>query len=226
MIGVLMLNTHFPRFVGDIGNPQSFSSPPIYQVVEMADVGSIVTDNELPAEMIDELVYGAKELQKKGAHIIGTSCGFLASAQQAIQQAVDIPVLCSSLLLIPVLRTMFGADAHIGVLTFDANKLGPRHFQNHLDEHISIHGLDQNSHWYQCISSSSTEMDADTAGADSIQVAEDCLNKAPQTKVLLLECTNLSPWKSAIKKQFHLPVFDLIDTLEWIASSSMTKCDT
>ena len=35
-LGVLMLDTRFTRFVGDIGNPQSYSEPTLFEVVRGA----------------------------------------------------------------------------------------------------------------------------------------------------------------------------------------------
>ncbi len=41
-LGVIMLDTRFPRVPGDIGNPQSFDIPVRYEVVKQATVLRVV----------------------------------------------------------------------------------------------------------------------------------------------------------------------------------------
>lgn len=43
LLGILMLNTRFPRPPGDIGNPETWPFPVRYEVVEPATVGRVVT---------------------------------------------------------------------------------------------------------------------------------------------------------------------------------------
>ena len=40
-LGVVMLNTRFPRLPGDIGNPETFSFPVVYRRVEAATVAAL-----------------------------------------------------------------------------------------------------------------------------------------------------------------------------------------
>ena len=82
MIGVLMLDTVFPRLIGDIGNPESFSSQTIYETVIGADVSRIVSKQPADAQTIDAFIAAGRVLQQRGATVIGTSCGFLASVQE------------------------------------------------------------------------------------------------------------------------------------------------
>ena len=44
-LGILMLNTKFPRIPGDIGNPESFSFPVRKKAVENANPDSVVFHN-------------------------------------------------------------------------------------------------------------------------------------------------------------------------------------
>jgi len=216
VIGILMLNTRFPRLPGDIGNQHSFAEPPLYARVDDASVSAVVSDKKIDGALLDQCIQSALELQSSGATVIGTSCGFLANVQHDIQQCLNVPFISSSLLLVPIIRTMFGHNVRIGVLTFDAAKLGPSHFNGELNSHISIHGLDQSGPWYQCIAGNHEQMDEGLAGIDAMDVAARCIQAHPDTKVLLIECTNLSPWKNQMRTRFGLPVFDLVDALEWV----------
>ena len=108
MIGIIMLKTKFPRLLGDIGNPDTFKQQPIYVEVDIATVSTVVRKSGVNSQVLEAMVCAAKKLESNGARVIGTSCGFLSSIQQEIQQAVSVPVVCSSLLLIPMIRAVFG----------------------------------------------------------------------------------------------------------------------
>ncbi len=92
VLGVLMLDTNFPRPVGDIGNPASFDHPVIYRRLPGAIVSRIVTDRPLADELVDHFIEQARALEKDGATLITTSCGFLFPLQSRIQAAVSVPV--------------------------------------------------------------------------------------------------------------------------------------
>ena len=48
-LGIIMLNTRFPRVVGDIGNPKTFAFPVRYRIVEQATVDQVVREDGLSA---------------------------------------------------------------------------------------------------------------------------------------------------------------------------------
>ncbi|NKB76411.1 MAG: hypothetical protein GKR96_05035 [Gammaproteobacteria bacterium] len=236
MIGILMLNTQFPRVIGDIGNPETFDRQALYYQVDQAVVDNIVSDQALPDSLVDQFVKGAKKLEKQGATVLGTSCGFLASSQSRIQAHIDIPIITSSLVLIPTLRTFFGTKTGIGVLTFDADKLGPSHIDTKpntdtsssvsassiVTPAINIGGLPKDGELYQCIKKNRLTLDLDLAWQDVHNTAKLLIDTHPETTLLLIECTNISPYKDQLRAAFGLPVFDLVDALKWVKQSSLS----
>ncbi len=76
LIGILMLETKFPRIKGDIGNPDTFSFPVLYQTVNGASPQKVVID--AGAGLIENFIDAGKKLVVRGAKAITTSCGFLA----------------------------------------------------------------------------------------------------------------------------------------------------
>ena len=216
MIGIIMLDTHFPRIAGDIGNPDSFPFPVIYEYVAQAQVANVVSTQPLSNDVALACTRAAERLQARGATLIGTSCGFLAAVQSRLQAAVSCPVLSSSLLLIPLLRAMYGQNAAIGVLTFDADQIGEHHFNGNYDNDVFIEGLPKTGALYSTIANDAMELDESQALANTVNTARVLLSRAPQTRVFLLECTNLSPYKAELRQQFGLPVFDLVDALTWM----------
>ncbi len=75
-LGLVMLKTRFPRLVGDIGNPATFPFETLTREVEAATVASVVTDEEISPEVERGILAAAVELERAGASLITTSCGF------------------------------------------------------------------------------------------------------------------------------------------------------
>lgn len=94
-LGVIMLDTRFPRVLGDIGNPQSFDFPVRYEVVKQATVSRVVRPHTPQASLREPFLRAARRLADAGVCAITTSCGFLSPYQSALEQAVA--VLASSL---------------------------------------------------------------------------------------------------------------------------------
>ncbi len=223
MIGVLMLNTRFPRWPGDIGNASSFEHPVLYDTIPAAVVDTIVKDAKPERQIVGSFIESGIKLADQGATVIGTSCGFMASVQNEIAEKLPVPFISSSLILLPILKSLFGQGAQIGVLTFDSNRLGQCHFPDSIpvdDPTISVSGLDHDCHWFQCINNNLEQADKVQARVDVFNLVESCLQKNPDIAAILLECTNLSPWKTEIQSKFKRPVFDLVSALEWVYRST------
>src|SRR5690349_10631708 len=124
-IGILMLDTRFPRIPGDMGNAQTFPFPVRYQRVTGADPDRVVrrgAEGLLPA-----FVEGAQALEREGVGAITTNCGFLVKYQREMAAAVKVPVFTSSLLLVPLVHRMLPAGQRVGILTVNSTALGPEH---------------------------------------------------------------------------------------------------
>ncbi len=220
MIGIIKLNTNFPRLPGDIGNENSFALPVEYETVESATVDCVVSDQPPSDLLIQKFIEAAKRLEQEGAVVIGTSCGFLSSTQTLLQNAVAVPVLTSSLILIPTLRSFFGENVKIAVLTFDELTLSSKHLLVDSDQNIVIHGLPKKGHLYKCIKDDQATLDPHAALREVLECANSAIAKHSDLDLFLLECTNLSPYKMEIRQHLEKPVFDLVDALLWVAGAS------
>src|SRR5439155_9376685 len=74
-VGILLLETRFPRIPGDLGNAETWPFPVLYKVVPGASPGRVVCDK---AQGLLDVFFAAAELVCIGADGITTSCGFLA----------------------------------------------------------------------------------------------------------------------------------------------------
>lgn len=114
-IGVLCLESLFPKPRGHVRNPRTFDFPVVCRVVEGVDIPKLLFNPQ--PELIQPFIDAAIKLEKDGVKAITGSCGFLARFQSQLAEAVKVPVFVSSLLQIPLVRLMHGASAKIGVLT-------------------------------------------------------------------------------------------------------------
>ena len=220
VLGVLMLDTNFPRPVGDIGNPASFDHPVIYRRLPGAVVSRIVTDQPLPGELVDLFIGEARALAQDGATVISTSCGFLFPLQDRLQAEVNVPVVTSALCILPVLRNKFGTDTPIGILTFDAARLSPHHIPD--DGPLIIEGLESHDHLYRVIADDLTELDQDQAGNNIVDAMNRLHSRDPLLQAVVLECTNLPPYRDKVMKNNGFFIFDIHDTIKHLQNTDKT----
>ncbi|MDH2431905.1 hypothetical protein QCD60_04970 [Pokkaliibacter sp. MBI-7] len=216
-LGVIMLNTHFPRLPGDVGNPQTFAFPSQYVRVQTATVDRVISAQGVQPDVAEAILQAAIQLEQQGVELIVTSCGFLGELQGTIESHTHTPLLSSSLMLVPLLRNVFGRQARLGVLTFDSRKLKPLHFNGHHDQWIDIEGIEGGQELHRVISQDLPALDPQRAEADVLAAVDRLLHHKPAA--LLLECTNLSPYIEAIRQHSGLPVFDLIQAIHWLLAA-------
>ena len=99
-LGVLMLDTRFPRLPGDVGHADAFGVPTSWRIVNGAWPDQIVQSAAglRAGRVVPAFVQVVRNLEKAGARTITTSCGFLVLLQKELQAAVKVPVITSSLL--------------------------------------------------------------------------------------------------------------------------------
>lgn len=208
-LGVIMLDTRFPRLPGDIGNPASFDVPVIYRRVAGATVAAVVVAGPPPPPVIQGILTAARGLDRDGVSVIATSCGFLGAVHERLQAAVATPVASSSLMLLPELRRRHGPGRPIGILTFDAARLSPRHFGPWRDDAVIVEGVATDDVLYRTIAEDRPELDGETAREEVIAAARRLLARAPDIPALVMECTNFSPYRAAVAAAIDRPVYDI-----------------
>jgi len=222
-IGVLMLDTQFPRIPGDIGN--NFSYPGVhlrYKMVKNA-LGSKICTPEPDPEMIKPFIEAAKELEAEGCKAITTSCGYLLAFQEVLAKSVNIPVFTSGIMLVPLVRTMMGPEAKIAILTERPWNLNPAHFPKigfdvNTDKNIVISGMREGSAFPALFIDNNLEEDEEVLRDCMLLMAKDTMEKHPDTKAIVFECTNFGPWTKDVSDYTGVPVFGINQLLEFVAS--------
>ncbi|MEP1651724.1 MAG: aspartate/glutamate racemase family protein [Paracoccaceae bacterium] len=222
-IGVLCLESHFPKPPGHIKNPSSLSFPVLYEMIDGIPVPDLL-NNPTP-DLLGPFLEGAKKLEREGVRAITGSCGFLALFQRELAAAVDIPVFASSLIQVPLAFQMSGASAPVGILTADAAALTDAHFKavGAGDIPIAVQGLEDSAEFAEVILKyQRTAMDTDLIEAEVMDAARKLMTQAPNIRSLVLECTDLPPYASRLQHELRLPVFDLT-TLATMAHNVVSR---
>jgi len=222
-LGILMLDTRFPRIPGDIGNARTFPFPVRYLKVEGASPKRVVEEGA-PA-LLDPFIAAARELEAEGVEAITTSCGFLVLFQKELAAAVSIPVFTSSLLQIPFLFSLFGGKGKIGVMTARASSLGSRHFDQcgASGLPLAVAGMDDSPEFTRVFLEkgdidSVPCLDRGKAETELRSVARRLVDRHPDINFIVLECTNMPPFRKAIQESCGRPVFDIVTLAGYIHS--------
>jgi aspartate/glutamate racemase len=219
LIGIIMLDTVFPRIPGDIGNPDTFSFPVLYKVVKGANSQRVVIDAD--PLLLQPFIQAARSLESEGVKAIATSCGFLALFHQELAAAVDIPVVTSSLLQVHLLRNILDKNKKIGVITALSQALTPKHLAGvGLESHpLIVFGMDRTKEFRAVFVEGKKDVDIDKCRQEILSVAEELVLSDPDIGAIVLECTNMPPFSKAIQDRVALPVFDVVTLINYTYSS-------
>lgn len=204
VLGVLMLDTRFLRTPGDIGCADTWQRagiPVRFVRIDGASARRVVQQQD-PA-LLAPFVAAAQALAADGARLITTSCGFLAGWQAELQAAVPVPVLSSSLLACAGL-------AAPGIVTFDATSLHPGLLARAgVPAGTPVQGLAPGCELQRRILADETGLDLQQAEADVVQAARALVVAHPGVRQIVLECTNMPPYRAAVAAATGRAVVDL-----------------
>lgn len=194
-VGILMLDTRFPRPPGDVGHVETWQAMglrPLFRVVPGAVPDEIVHTQPHP-DWLNAFIQAGLELVAKGAQVLTTSCGFLARHQEALQSVFSIPVITSGLLWCRQLNAA-------GILTFDAQRLGaPELSGAGVAKGTPVVGVSPHGEFYRRIMGNDTQMDLKLAEQDVVAAALELVRRHPEVRHIVLECTNMPPYAAAIR---------------------------
>ena len=206
-LGVLMLETRFPRPPGDVGNARTYARagiPVRFVTVQGASPARVVQQGD--AALLQPFLDAALRLQEEGAAMITTSCGFLAAWQHELAQAVRVPVVTSSLLQVAGLP-------HAGIVTIAAASLRPEVLAGAgVPPGTPVQGVAPGSEFHRAILGNEETMDLAQAERDVVDAALGLVDRHPGLTDIVLECTNMPPYREAVARATRRRVHD-IETL-------------
>jgi Asp/Glu/hydantoin racemase len=209
-VGVLMLDTRFPRIPGDMGNATTFPFPVRYHRVTGAAPDLVVRKG---AEgLLDAFVEGARCLEREGVGAVTTNCGFLVKFQRQMAAAVGVPVFTSSLLLVPLVQRLLAPGRRVGIMTVNAPSLTAEHLAGAgigPEIPLTVIGMETEKEFTRVLLDDELELDVEAARAEHRRVARRLLDQHHDVGAIVLECTNMPPYADDIRRETGLPVFDI-----------------
>ena len=193
-VGILMLDTRFPRIPGDMGNAATFPFPVRYQRVDGAAPDLVVRRGA--AGLLPAFVEGARRLEREGVGAITTNCGFLVKFQRELAGAVAVPVFTSSLLLVPLVHRLLPPGRRVGIMTVNALRLDPGALRRRPASATSRSrspGMENEKEFTRVLLGNEMVLDVDAAREEHVRVARRLVEEHPDVGAIVLECTNMPP---------------------------------
>lgn len=219
MIGIILLDTCFPRLPCDIGNPATFPFPVLYEKVDGALPSRVVRKRD--PSLLLPFIEAAKTLERRGATAITTSCGFLAIWQKEMASAVRVPLFTSSLIQIPWAYELVGRRGRIGILTAERDSLTIDHLKGVRAEGVPsvIRGMKPDGEFHRIYVSNSPDLNYPKVEREVAQEASELVKEHSDISALVLECTNMAVFRKALRETLKIPVFDILTLTHYIHSS-------
>ncbi|MCZ6838569.1 MAG: aspartate/glutamate racemase family protein [Alphaproteobacteria bacterium] len=217
-VGILMLDTQFPRVPGDMGNALTWPFPVHYKIVRGASPDQVVRRN---AEgLLPDFIAAARELVADGADGITTNCGFLSLFQVELAHAVNVPVVASALMQVPLLQAILPPGQRIGIITISHAALTQEHLKcANVPLDTPIIGTDGGRELSRVILDDEPELNTELARQDMIDAARTLIEEHGDIGAILLECTNMVPYAADLRREFGLPIFSIYTFVTWFQSA-------
>jgi Asp/Glu/hydantoin racemase len=216
-VGILMLETQFPRIHGDMGNAATWDFPVQYRVVDGATPERVVRGN--PAELTDRFIAAGRDLVRAGCDGITTTCGFLSLIQEDVRSALGVPVATSSLMQVPMVQALLPAGKRCGVITISATSLGVEHLMAAgAPADTPIVGTQDGRCMTRQILADRPEMDFAACRLDMIDAGKAMMRQHSDVGAIVLECTNMAPYARDLRKVTGLPVYSIYSFISWFQS--------
>jgi hypothetical protein len=212
-LGILMLDTQFPRILGDVGNADTWPFPVRYATVPGATPQAVVCEDLEP--FVEDFIAAGRDLVTEGCIGIATTCGFLALIRPRLTQALSVPVAASALEQAALIQAMLPPDQRVGVLTISAASLTPQHLEvAGVPEGTPVIGMEGTAFAASILENKDT-LDVPLARQEMVRAAQRLVTENPAVGAIILECTNMVPYAPDIAKATRRPVYSIYTYLRW-----------
>jgi len=214
-IGILSLETRFPRIPGDVGNPETWPFPVRIERVAGADPATVV--HRRAEGLRDAFIAAGLRLVDDGVEVIVTTCGFLTLMQADLAEALPVPVATSALMQLPLLQRLMPAGRIVGVVTASARSLTPDHLRAvGADPDTPVVGVAEGGAFAGTFLGNLETLDVPAARQEVVTAALDLRAQHPDLGAILLECANMGPYACDVRAATGLPVHDMVGLVHWL----------
>jgi Asp/Glu/hydantoin racemase len=120
---------------------------------------------------------------------------------------------------------MLKPSKKVGIITIHAKSLTREHLAATGVDKIPyiIMGTESEKEFSRAILDDEMELDVAQSQKDLIRVAKRMKEDHPEVGAIVLECTNMPPFASAMQKEIGLPIFDIFTLVHMVYQSVARK---
>jgi hypothetical protein len=226
-LGIMLLDDVYPGFPGDVRNASAFPFPIQYDIVEGIDIQRLVFHRD-KTPCLAPILAAARRLERMGCRAIAAECGYFAYFQREVAGAVGVPVFMSSLLQVPMVQQIVGADNVIGIVCGTRSNLTAAHLSAvGIDPGINVvvaGAMDDyacpqfDNLWNAAVRPEVPAADYERSEADLIALCKDFKSRHPRMRALVFECTGFQPFARSVQREVELPIFSWSTMLDYAYS--------
>lgn len=215
-LGILLLDRGLPPGAtpptlahAPMRNPATFEFPTTYETVDGAFAPNVIRGD---SALEPTCIAAAQRLVERGAVAISSNCGFFIRYQAAVAASVKVPVVTSSLLLVPMLLRQLPSAAKLAIVTADSTQctedlLGLDDVA--LRKKVVIGGIEGGKLWQNEMKIPVIPTDVADIESDVIRCVARLRAAHPETAAILFECTGFPVVTPKIRRMTGLPVYDI-----------------
>ena len=205
---VLQLDTVFPRIKGDVASHETYLEPIKVEKIPQASVAKVVTATPDQNDMTSFLASASAINSGIGV----TSCGFLGYWQDQLNRHCPRPFIASALVDLPQWQQQYAPD-EMAIITFDEKVLSTPLYAPLLAGFSGqVIGLHPEMHLKKVISDDHPQLDQQRAETELIAHLKASLDFSA-IKALVFECTNLPPYRRAMKSALNVDIYDILTSI-------------
>jgi len=194
---------------GSMLSSLTFDFPTIFETVPGAWVENVVRGDPT---LEPAYIAAARRLVERGAVAISSTCGFSIRHQPAVAASVNVPVVMSSLILLPGLLRQLAPQAKIGVLTYDSTYCDEGLLG--IDEpaqraRVVVGGIEGGKYWHDELKRPTPPTDVAAMKADVGNCVARLRMSHPRIAAILFECAGFPIVAPEIRRVAKLPVYDI-----------------
>ena len=223
-IGIVLIDCETPFIPGDVGNASTYGFPVLYRTAPGVSLDRLIEQGD--PTMVGAVIETARELEKAGVRAITSDCGYMIRFHRQVAEAVNIPVIFSSLLQIPLIAATLGPDQAVGIICANRKRLTPdllavAGVQKGMK--VVIRGMENSTAFRGPILDETGTLDDTAIEKEVVARAVEMVTAHPETGAILLECSNLPPYAHAVQRATGRPVFDFITLINYMHNAFHRK---
>jgi hypothetical protein len=220
-VGIMLLDVWYPLLPGNVVNACTYDFPVRMRHVPGADQRRMHGADDT---LLDSLIETGKLLEMEGCRVICGACGYFGHFQSRVAAALDVPVMLSSLIQIPWIKTALKPDQKVGLVCADGPSLTPGIWEScgvNPDD-VIFKEVPRGGEFTAFLKSEWGNFDNDKIREEVVGTAMD-LAANPEVGAILLECSDMPPYAADVQRATNLPVFDFITLIKYAHSAVAQK---